>query len=66
MAGSPQVMYSVMSAVTMQLLLCVDNELGSICLHYSAAEHDLYYVNMQVSLKGKNMCVLKKKKKKVL
>ena len=60
MAGSPQVMYPLMSAVTTQLLYSVDNELGSICLLYSAAEHDIYYVNMQVSLKGKNTCILKK------
>lgn len=51
MADSPWVMYPVMSAVSTQLLHGVTNELGSICLLYSGAEHKIYYVTMQVSLK---------------
>ena len=42
-----------MSAVTMQLLHCINNEVGSICLLYSAAEPKIYYMIMQASLKWK-------------
>lgn len=38
MAGSPHVMCPVISAVTMQLLNCVNNELGPICWLYFDAE----------------------------
>lgn len=59
MADSPQVTYPGMSTVTTQLLHCVNNEIGSVCLFSSATEHEIYYVHTQISLKGKNTSICK-------
>ena len=59
MADNPHVMYPVMSAVTMQLLRCINDEVVSSCLFYFAAEHKIYYMIMQVARKWKNACIPK-------